>query len=301
MLLCGAVSGCWLGEDDLASVRDASWLSELDGSADTAAAIPEDTTVAGPPPSLSDEVPLMPPGLGCAQSYLEGDPPWSVDGLAAPGSAVRPTSCEVASPTLAVGWTAESAGCFEAYSPDGLSMAVFRGCAGRELTCVAAPSPRVRRAVSPGESWLILVEGDAPDEPVRVHVEATDAAAWDVDLGAESLVLHDGSSDGGSTALGPVSCASSVGATVLRWVAPSSGVWRFEARSLIGDLVLSLHEPCSGAELACADALGFDPLRGEVVDRELGVGEVVLLRVAAYRVGGLSMNMGAWTLGVSRR
>lgn len=142
-----------------------------------------------------------------------------------------------------------------------------------------------------GASVLLGVEGG------DWTLNAWQGECADANIGGE-LALE-GDSTGADTDF-TASCQPGYGAdVVLRWVAPSTGNWRFSTEGSAYDTILVLNAGgCEGAEIGCGDDTdqpGDSSALWSTVTASLRAGDVVFVGI-----GGYMGDVGNWVLSVDR-
>ncbi len=115
----------------------------------------------------------------------------------------------------------------------------------------------------------------------------------ELDIGsAVGTAVASGNLTGGDDDLGQ-SCSFGTGIdTVVQWVAPAAGTYRFDTVDSTVDTVLTIFDSCFGAELACNDQLGFNNDSRVVLD--VAAGDLLLIAVSGYNGG-----VGPWELNIN--
>jgi hypothetical protein len=143
-----------------------------------------------------------------------------------------------------------------------------------------------------GASVLLGVEGG------DWTLNAWQGECADANIGGE-LELE-GDSTGADTDFS-ASCQPDYAAdVVLRWVAPSTGMWRFRTEGSSYDTVLVLRAGgCAGAEIGCGDdtetTSSDSSALWSTVTASLRAGDVVFVGI-----GGYSGDTGSWVLAIDR-
>jgi hypothetical protein len=270
-------------------VDDTSVADETGGGEDTS---PPDTSDTQEPPDTSDTSDTGAPpdtsdtGTNCVVDdelgAVEGD---AIASGTTSGDAVEASCGGEGQSDTVLSWSAPRAGVWTldtVGSPDDTVLWAFETSCGSEIACDDDTF----------DVWSSLTLDLAAGEAVLLGVEGGDWVlnAWSatcVDANVGSTEGVEGNTEGLDTTLSvPSSCSDSYATdVVLRWVAPSRGLWVFSTEGSDFDTVLSLRPPsCTAAATVCSDdatASGTSVLWSQV-SQFLDVGEVVFLSIGGF-------------------
>lgn len=275
---------------------DGSAITGDSGGADTASvdtADPADTSDTGAPPDSGDTADTGTPpdtadtgGADCVidddLGAVEGDA--IVSGVTA-GDAVEGSCGGEGQSDTVLAWTAPRAGSWTldtvGSAGDTVLWAFATEC-GSEIACDDDSFDiwsALTLDMTAGQTILLGIEGG------EWTVNIWSGACVDANIGGSDAI--EGNTEGLDTTLSvPEGCSSAYGTdVVLRWVAPTRGLWVFDTEGSGFDTVLSLRPPsCTAAATVCSDdaTASGTSVRWSQVSQFLDAGEVVFLSVGGY-------------------
>ncbi len=270
------------GADDTAVTDDTSGTdTALTDTSDTAdSADTADTSDTGTPPDTADT------GADCVVDddlgAVDGDA--IVSGTTA-GDAVEASCGGEGQSDTVLAWTAPRAGSWTldtvGSADDTVLWAFATGC-GSEIACdddTFDVWSSLTLDMTAGQTILLGIEGG----DWTLNIWSGDC----VDANVGSSDALEGNTEGLDTTLSVPSACSDAYRTdvVLRWVAPSRGLWVFDTEGSNFDTILSLRPPsCTAAATVCSDdaTASGSSVRWSQVSQFLDAGEVVFLSIGGY-------------------
>jgi hypothetical protein len=244
---------------------------------------------------------------GCTSNCVEQDLGGATGAGVAAGSTVGeddtlPPSCVGGGADHVMSFTAPAAGNYTfdtAGSGYDTALAIFGDCnPGSQLACnddAIGLQSSVGLALAAGQTvnvvvdgfggstgnWILNITSPVPPPP----------ACTELDIGSALGNVANGSTVGEDEDL-TQSCGAGGVDFVLRFVAPAAATFQFDTIGSGYDTVLSLHDTCGGAAVACND--DFSGLQSQV-SYAMAAGQQVLIAVSGY-----AGNTGNWTLNIAQ-
>jgi hypothetical protein len=304
------LTACWVTPVELATKLGTTEVPPDDTVVvDTVDSDPADTVEDTDPPEDTD--PVLPDSPACADEDIRGasgDP--VADGTMAGAGDDFSSTCDVGpgGQDVALWWEPPGSGCWivsTSRSDIDTTLSLWDADCTTELACnddhAGTRSSDLQILAEPGDERIIVVDGADDDEVDYWGLSVVQGIEnpWDLDVTGTGALGSGNNENAGATlppADGP-QCFGTDGADViLRYTAPSDGVWRFDTSGTDFDAVLSAHGLCSTDAIACDDASTDG---AEEIAVALQAGEQILIRIAGY---GFAPNFatGNWSLNVRR-